>query len=210
MSDQLTVANEAADAAKRALEQAAENMREVACTGFPALVARAVELITDALQNGNKLLVFGNGGSAADAEHICAELVGRFMLERRGLPAIALTCNGAILTAWGNDKGFDSVFARQIEALGQPGDIAWGISTSGNSRNVVSAMQTARNAGLTTIGLTGEGGGLMAPLCDVLLAVPLRETPQIQEVHVVTYHSICSQVELLLAPQTSVGDEPDL
>lgn len=141
------------------------------------------------------LLAFGNGGSSADAQHLCAELVGRFVRERRALPAIALTTNQALLTAWSNDYQFDDVFARQIEAFGRPGDVAFGISTSGNSPNVVNALKRARSLGLRTIGLTGAGGGAVAPHCDVLMAVPLTETPRIQEVHLVTYHALCAALE---------------
>jgi D-sedoheptulose 7-phosphate isomerase len=128
-------------------------------------------------------LVFGNGGSSADAQHICGELVGRFMCERRALPAIALSANQAVITAWSNDCSFETVFSRQIEALGRPGDVAWGISTSGNSPNVIEALRVARQSGLSTIGLTGQSGGRMAQWCDVLMAVPLTETPRVQEVH---------------------------
>ena len=206
MSDQVTDAG----FARQALLAAADNMRALANSGFPEEIVRAADLIAEALREGKKLLVFGNGGSAADAEHICAELVGRFLRDRRGLPAIALSSNGAILTAWSNDKGFESVFERQIEALGQPGDVAWGISTSGNSPNVVAAMKAARAAGLRTIGLTGAGGGEVAAYSDVLLAVPVRETPQIQEAHMVTYHSICSIVEQRLFGKECVGNERDV
>jgi D-sedoheptulose 7-phosphate isomerase len=154
-----------------------------------------IAAIVEAFKSGHKLLVFGNGGSAADAQHICAELVGRFVAERPGLPAIALTTDPSFLTAWSNDYSFDTVFARQIQALGEPGDIAWGISTSGNSCNVVAGLQAARKAGLTTIGLTGRGGGKAAEYCDHLLAAPSCETARIQEVHLVTYHAICGAVE---------------
>jgi D-sedoheptulose 7-phosphate isomerase len=177
------------------LEAAAANLLAVAKSAYPEEVQRAVDVIAAAFERGNKLLVFGNGGSAADAQHICAELVVRFTRERRGLPAIALTCNPSTMTACGNDYGFARVFQRQIEALGRPGDVAWGISTSGNSPNIVEAMKYARAHSVTTVGLTGAGGGAMAPWCDVLMAVPLAETPRIQEVHLVTYHSICDQVE---------------
>ena len=146
-------------------------------------------------RQGHKLLAFGNGGSSADAQHLCAELVGRFLIERRALPAIALTTNQALLTAWSNDHQFDDVFARQVEALGSAGDVALGISTSGNSANVVNALRRARAQGLKTVGLTGKGGGRMAEYCDVLMAVPLTETPRIQEVHLVTYHAICAALE---------------
>ncbi len=184
-----------------ALRHAAENMLAVCDSSYPDGIDRAVDLIATAFQRGNKLLVFGNGGSAADAQHICAELVGRFRLNRRGLPAIALTSNDAILTSWGNDCGFDGIFARQIEAFGKPGDVAWGISTSGNSPNVVAGLMKAREAGLETMGLTGAGGGNIAACCDLLMAVPLRETSDIQEVHLVTYHAICRLVEERLAAQ---------
>ncbi|HXJ43658.1 MAG TPA: SIS domain-containing protein [Bryobacteraceae bacterium] len=181
--------------AAKAFEQAAANLTAVAKSGYPAEVTRAVDLIVATFRRGNKILVFGNGGSAADAQHICAELVGRFALHRPGLPVIALGGNQSTMTAWSNDYTFDTLFERELQALGKPGDLAWGISTSGNSFNVLAALKYAREAGLATLGLTGEGGGKIAPFCDVLLAVPLRETPRIQEVHLVTYHSICAQVE---------------
>jgi D-sedoheptulose 7-phosphate isomerase len=174
---------------------AADNLRAVSDGAYPAAIDSAVNLLHSALASGQKLLVCGNGGSAADAEHLCAELVGRFAMERAPLPAVALTTNTALLTAWSNDYRFDDVFARQIEALARPGDVALGISTSGNSTNVVNALRRARALGLKTIGLTGSGGGQLAPLCDVLLAVPLTETPRIQEVHLVTYHAICAALE---------------
>jgi D-sedoheptulose 7-phosphate isomerase len=162
-------------------------------------VGRAIEMITTAFRAGKKLLVFGNGGSASDAQHICGELVGRFKLERRGLPAIALTENSAVLTAWANDHEYESVFARQIEALGAPGDIAWGISTSGNSRNVVCGMTAARAAGLKTIGMTGEKPNRMKECSDLLLCAPASVTARVQEVHLVTYHAICDHVERQMA-----------
>ena len=152
-------------------------------------------MLTKTFRDGGKLLVFGNGGSAADAQHICGELVGRFNMERPGLPAIALAGNPALVTAWANDHTFETVFERQIQALGKPGDAAWAISTSGNSPNVVLGCERARRAGLKTIGLTGAGGGKLAGCCDVLLAAPVQGTPRIQEVHLVTYHAICAGVE---------------
>jgi D-sedoheptulose 7-phosphate isomerase len=177
------------------LEDVAEGIRRVGQSDYPASVTRAIDLLHDALARGGKLLAFGNGGSSADAQHLCAELVGRFRLERQALPAIALTTNQALLTAWSNDHQFDDVFARQVEALGRPGDVAMGISTTGNSPNVVNALRVARSRGLGTLGLTGAGGGRMAEFCDVLMAVPLNETPRIQEVHLVTYHSMCAAIE---------------
>ncbi|MGB7554930.1 MAG: D-sedoheptulose 7-phosphate isomerase [Candidatus Korobacteraceae bacterium] len=176
-------------------QETARNLEAIAKDSYIAEVCRAVESLWSCLRACGKLLVFGNGGSSADAQHICGELVGRFMCERRALAAIALSANQAVLTAWSNDYSFETVFSRQIEALGRPGDVAWGISTSGNSPNVVEALKVARQLGLSTIGLTGEGGGRMAQWCDVLMAVPLTETPRIQEVHVITYHAICAAVE---------------
>jgi D-sedoheptulose 7-phosphate isomerase len=173
----------------------AANMTTVAESSYVDAMGRAVDLLHAAFASGHKLLVFGNGGSAADAEHLSAELVGRFVADRRPFPAIALTTNQALLTAWSNDRSFDDVFARQVEALGVAGDVAFGISTSGTSRNVVNALERARDRGLKTIALTGAGGGDLATLCDVLLAVPLTSTARIQEVHVVTYHAICAAIE---------------
>jgi D-sedoheptulose 7-phosphate isomerase len=178
--------------------QVAANMTTMADGPYAASIAQAVDVLVATFGSGRKLLVFGNGGSAADAQHFTAEFVGRFVAERRALPALALTTNQALLTAWSNDYSFDDVFARQIDALGTPGDVAFGISTSGKSANVVKALERARGRGLRTIGLTGAGGGLMSGLCDVLLAVPLTTTARIQEVHLVTYHAICAAVEARL------------
>ena len=184
--------------------EVAGNMASVADGAYPASVSRAADLVTEMFSSGGKLLVFGNGGSSADAQHFTAEFVGRFVAERRALPALALTTNQALLTAWSNDYSFDDIFARQIEALGAPGDVAFGISTSGKSANVLKGLERARARGLRTIGLTGAGGGAMTPLCDVLLAVPLTTTARIQEVHLVTYHAICAAVETrLLAERPS-------
>jgi D-sedoheptulose 7-phosphate isomerase len=180
----------------------AENLRLLSESSYPAAIDAAVDLLHDALSSGHTLFAFGNGGSAADAEHLCAELVGRFRYERAPLAAVALTTNQALLTAWSNDYRFDDVFARQVEALGRSGDVALGISTSGASANVVHALRRAREIGMRTVGLTGEGGGAVAQHCDVLLAAPLTETARIQEVHLVTYHAICAALEerLLLRP----------
>ena len=175
--------------------QVAHNMMRVAGSGYVDAVGRAGDLLYESFAAGRKLLVFGNGGSSADAQHLTAELVGRFALDRKPLPAIALTTNQAILTAWSNDQSFADVFARQIDALGAPDDVALGISTSGTSPNVVNGLRRARERGLRTIGMTGESGGDLASVCDVLLAVPLDSTARIQEVHLVTYHSICAVLE---------------
>ncbi len=183
------------DSAIGAFEEAARSLQSICSTSYPAQISRAVDLLVDRLSQGNKLLVCGNGGSAADAMHICAELVGRFIRERRALPAIALNTDPAILTAWSNDYSYESVFSRQVEALAKPGDVIWGISTSGNSKNVVAALKTARELRASTIALTGQGGGELAGYADVLLAVPLSVTARIQEVHTLTYHIICEAVE---------------
>ena len=176
------------------IEQAIANLQK-----FDDAYARAVESATaelvKAFDAGGKLLVFGNGGSAADAQHICGELVGRFQINRPPVSAIALTCDSSVLTAWSNDFDYQSVFARQVEAHGRAGDVAWGISTSGNSANVVRGLEQARKMGVRTIGLSGAGGGAMATLCDVLLASPASSTPEVQELHLVTYHFICAEVE---------------
>ncbi len=148
-----------------------------------------------AMHAGGKLLIAGNGGSAADAQHLAAEFVGRLTVNRPALRAIALTVDSSILTAIGNDFGYDDSFSRQIEALGQPGDLFLGISTSGNSRNLLKAMAQAKQQGITTIGLTGEGGGKMAAACDHLIAVPSSVTMNIQESHLALEHIFCMLVE---------------
>lgn len=165
----------------------------------PARVEAAIAAVTAALGANKALLVCGNGGSASDAMHITGELVGRFLKERRGLKAICLSSNPAVLTAWSNDYSYDTVFSRQTEAYGEPGGVILGISTSGNSRNVIAAFEVAKSLGMTTIALTGEGGGKMAALSDILLDVPSRSTPLIQQVHICLYHYLCEQVEARLA-----------
>ena len=177
------------------LHQASAVLRQVAESPYGDAVTHAIDRLEMAFGAGHTLFAFGNGGSAADAEHLCAELVGRFQGNRRALPAVALTANQAFLTAWSNDHGFKDVFARQVEALGRPGDVALGISTSGNSPNVINALRRARDLGMGTLGLTGRTGGRMAEYCDVVMAVPLDETARIQEVHLVTYHAICAALE---------------
>jgi D-sedoheptulose 7-phosphate isomerase len=186
-----------------AFEEAARSLSSICSTSYPDQVQQAIDLLIERLSAGNKLLVCGNGGSAADAMHICAELVGRFLRDRRPLPAIALNANPAILTALANDYCYESVFSRQVEACAAPGDVVWGISTSGNSKNVVEALRAARALGAWTIGMTGEGGGAVAPHADVLLAVPFSATPRVQEIHVVTYHAICEAVEAAVCEERS-------
>jgi D-sedoheptulose 7-phosphate isomerase len=161
-------------------------------------MATAAAWMSDTLRGGHKLLLFGNGGSAADAQHIAAEFVGRFERERRPWPAIALTTDTSALTALGNDYGIDVIFARQVEALGQAGDLVLALSTSGNSPNILAAVKAARAKGLRTIGLTGESGGQLAALCDLALCVPSRRTPRIQEAHIMICHALCEVVEAAL------------
>jgi D-sedoheptulose 7-phosphate isomerase len=165
-------------------------------------IARCGALIADALKRGKKLLVMGNGGSAADAQHLAAEFVGRFLLERKALPAIALTTDTSILTALGNDFGFDEVFKRQVQALAVPGDVVLGISTSGKSNNVFHALTKANEIGCTTIGLLGRQGGNISNIVDLHLTVPVEETPMIQEAHLTILHLLCDLVEQALFAQT--------
>jgi D-sedoheptulose 7-phosphate isomerase len=160
-----------------------------------ARMGRAVEIVVGALRGGGGMFIFGNGGSAADAQHIAGELVGRFLKERRGFRAEALTTDTSVLTAVANDYDYRQVFARQLEAKARPGDVAIALSTSGSSPNVVLAVRRARRLGLKTVALTGEGGGKLAGLCDVLLDVPSRLSPRIQEAHAVIYHTLCEMVE---------------
>jgi len=160
------------------------------------------DTITAAFRAGHKLLIAGNGGSAADAQHIAGEFLSRLNFDRNPLPAIALTTDSSVLTAIGNDYGFDRTFERQVRGLGQPGDVFIAISTSGRSPNVIAALQAAREAGLTTIGFTGSGAnGLIQPLCDHCLAAPTEETPLIQQIHIVAAHAICGLVEGSLFPR---------
>jgi D-sedoheptulose 7-phosphate isomerase len=158
------------------------------------LVALA-DVIAERVLKGGKVLVFGNGGSAADAQHFAGELVGRFTKEGPPIPALALTTDSSIMTAVGNDYGYEHVFRRQLEAHGRPLDVAIAISTSGNSRNVLQAVHSARSRGLLTVGMTGEGGGELAGLVDHLFAVPSKETPRIQEVHHLMNHVLCELLE---------------
>ncbi len=174
-------------------EAVLENMAALA-----PLVAGAARRMAQCLADGGKILFCGNGGSAADAQHLAAELTGRYGYDRQSLAAVALHCDTSALTAIGNDYGFDHVYVRQVQALGRPGDVLVGISTSGNSRNVLLAMEAARAAGLTCIALTGQGGGRMAALADVLLAVPATRTPRIQEMHILIGHTLCGMVEQAL------------
>jgi D-sedoheptulose 7-phosphate isomerase len=171
-------------------------------TCLPALTAAADALIA-AYRAGHKALFFGNGGSAGDAQHLAAEFLGRYMRWREPLGALALHCNSSALTAIANDYGYDHVFSRQLKALAVRGDVAVGISTSGNSANVIEAMACARSLGLVTIALTGSSGGRLRDLADILIAVPSEETPRIQECHILAGHALCDAVEQALTAGAS-------
>jgi D-sedoheptulose 7-phosphate isomerase len=154
-----------------------------------------IKLIADALENGNKILLFGNGGSAAEAQHLAAEFVNRFLMERPPLPAIALSTDSSILTSIGNDYSFSEIFSKQIVALGKEGDIAIGISTSGNSANVIRAIEVAKEMGIETVALTGNDGGDLVKVANYSLIVPSNSTPCIQEIHMAVGHILCEMVE---------------
>jgi len=177
------------------LEESAQSLMRAAGALADERVDQAIATMTAALDAGKPMLVCGNGGSASDAMHITGELVGRFLLERRALNCICLASNPAVLTAWSNDYDYETVFSRQVEAYAQDGGVLFGISTSGNSGNVVKALETARALNMTAIGLTGEGGGKMAPVCDIQIDVPSRSTPDIQQIHLCVYHYICAEIE---------------
>ena len=158
-------------------------------------IEEASELIVSTLKAGNKILLFGNGGSAGDAQHIAAELTGRYKTERQGLAAIALTTDTSAITAIGNDYGFDRIFDRQVEAIGKEGDLLIGISTSGNSRNVLRALEFGKDNGMNTLGLSGKGGGDMKNLCDINIIIPSDDTARIQEMHITIGHILCGIVD---------------
>jgi len=162
------------------------------------VVVTAADAVTACYRGGGKLIIFGNGGSAADAQHVAAEFVGRFLIERRPLPAVALNTNSSAVTAIGNDYGYDDSFARQLRAHAQPGDVAWALSTSGNSPNVILAVEAARELGLVTIGFTGGSGGRLAEAVDHAIVVPNDATPRIQEGHLMCAHVLCEIVETAL------------
>jgi len=170
---------------------------------LPAVLERVVARAHECLSGGYKILACGNGGSAADAQHLVAELVGRFGAERRALPAIALTADAATLTALGNDYGYERVFARQVEALGRAGDLLFAISTSGNSPNVVQAAQTARGLGCTVVALTGARGGALAAHADLLIQAPSTVVPRIQEVHTLCIHAVADSLDRLIRQQAA-------
>ena len=189
---------QAIDLIDSSLREGAE-LRAVVARDCSTAIFEAACLITACFRSGGKLLFFGNGGSAADAQHLAAEFVGRFVRERAGLPAIALTTDSSILTAVGNDYGFDRVFARQLEALGRAGDVAIGISTSGNSPNVLEGIKAAKRERLTTIGLSGKDGGMLAKEADLTITISSSSTARIQECHIAVGHLLCELTEEALA-----------
>jgi D-sedoheptulose 7-phosphate isomerase len=175
-------------------------------TALAPRISAVAEMLGNALRAGKKLLLMGNGGSAADAQHFAAEIVGRFRLERRGLPAMALSTDSSILTAIGNDYGFDVIFRRQIEALAAEGDVVIGISTSGSSKNVFSALSLAREMGCLTVALLGRDGGTIRNIVDLDLTVPSHDTPRIQEGHIMIIHILCDLIEKRLFQTPVTGD----
>lgn len=171
------------------------------------MLAEIAELLAGIFESGGKALFFGNGGSAADAHHITGELVGRFMLERKGLPALCLCADSSVMTSLGNDFGFEKMFSRQVEALGAPGDAAFALSTSGNSANVVNGIKTARGLGLRTVSLTGATGGRLAKESEMVLRCPSNDTPIIQQLHMTCAHIICGIAERLLFGQENCSQD---
>ena len=198
MEDQLTQV--VAEQFRETSENLQLMMKDAALLAAVAQVARAC---IAALRQGHKILFAGNGGSAADAQHLAAELVSRFAYDRPGLPAFALTTDTSVLTAIGNDYGYERLFSRQVEAVGVAGDVFFGLSTSGRSRNVLNALDVARAKGLATVGMTGHAGGQMPARCDYLLRVPSDSTPRIQEGHIAIGHAICQIIEAQIFPRSS-------
>lgn len=177
------------------LESASVKQNLASNTDLISNLHRAIDLCKECFKNGNKILIAGNGGSAADAQHFAAEFVGRYKKERKGYPALALTTDTSCLTAWANDYDYETVFSRQVEALGKSGDIFVGISTSGNSKNILRAIEKAKNLGLHTVAILGKDGGIIKNIADITLLVPSNNTPRIQEAHIMLIHIICEEVE---------------
>ena len=190
--------------------QTADNLRAMSeDAALHAAVVRVADVCVEALRRGGKILFAGNGGSAADAQHLAGELVSRFNYDRPGLAAFALTTDTSVLTAIGNDYGYERVFARQVEAVGRRGDVLFAISTSGRSPNILAALAVARAKGLVTVGLTGRGGGRMPECCDHVLRTPSDATPRIQEGHIAIGHTICWLIERQLFPQPGTAGGAD-
>lgn len=185
-------------------------VKEQLLGSMPQLIADATHLIVTSMRGGGKLIAFGNGGSAADAQHLAAELVGRYRQDRKGLPAIALTTDSSALTSISNDYGFETIFSRQLEAIGKPGDVVLALSTSGNSPNVIRAVTLAKNLGIASIGLTGRTGGKLRASVDLLLPVPSDSTPRIQEAHSLIIHIISGIVENAMISDSRSNETPAL
>lgn len=181
------------------LEEQIKNLTNLKENGYKENMIKVVKVINKCIKSGHKVLICGNGGSAADSQHFAAELVGRFKLERKGLPAIALTTDTSVLTCMGNDYGYDSIFSRQVEALGKKGDVLIGFSTSGNSKNVIDAIEEGKKNGLITIGFLGKDGGKLKKMVDYDFTFSYSETARVQEHHLMTYHLICEFVEKEMA-----------
>lgn len=187
---------------RQLLETAGNLQRMAGDAGLIDILAAAAMRCAEALRSGRKVLFAGNGGSAADAQHLAGELVSRFAYDRPGLPAFALTTDSSVLTAIGNDYGYEQLFARQVQAVGTAGDVFVAISTSGRSPNILAALRTARQKGLATVGMTGRTGGAMPDLCDYLLRTPSDSTPRIQEGHIAMGHAICEIIEAQIFPRS--------
>lgn len=178
------------------ISQSIEVKQQLLDDVYVSVIDQIGETIISALKEGRHVLVAGNGGSAADAQHFAGELAGRFLIEREPLPVLSLTTNTSFITAIGNDISYDQIFSRQVEAYGKAGDIFVGLSTSGNSKNILNALAVAKRIGLTCVGLLGNGGGLAKPLCDLALIVPSANTQYIQEAHIVIIHALCYLVDM--------------
>lgn len=177
------------------IDEQIKNLKDLKKSCYVDDMIEITNVITKSLKKGGKVLIAGNGGSAADSQHIAAEIVGRFVKDRKAFAAIALTTDTSILTSVGNDYSFDDIFARQVEGLGKKGDIFLGISTSGNSKNIIEAVYRAKEMGLITIGLLGKDGGELKNICDYNITFPYKETARIQEHHIMTYHLLCEFIE---------------
>ena len=193
------------DLIKTILEDSLATKRQAVTTQTEKLI-KAADLLATCLASGHKILLFGNGGSAADAQHLAAEFVNRFQIERHPLAALALTTDTSVITSIGNDYTFDLIFAKQIQALGRRDDVAWGISTSGNSPNVVAGLRSAHEMGLHCLGMAGRGGSLAA-VSDLLLTVPSATTARVQETHILMGHILCQLVDTILFPQASCAPD---
>jgi D-sedoheptulose 7-phosphate isomerase len=188
------------------LEDSIRIKRQAVMEQMDALIAAADMLVT-CVASGHKILLFGNGGSAADAQHLAAEFINRFQIERHPLPALALTTDTSVITSIGNDYAFDQIFEKQIQALGKRDDVAWGISTSGNSPNVLAGLRAARERGMRCLGMTGQGGALV-DASDLALTVPTATTARVQETHIIMGHILCQLVDQTLFPQASAATPP--